>query len=88
MKGVEVTDQKQIARHYLKSKTGFIVDLIAVIPLEFLSYAISDDFLQTRVYLLLHLIHLIRTFRVIIILHPDNWKIPKWYIYYINKIDN
>jgi len=79
-KGIEITNQKLIALHYLKSKTGFVVDLIAIIPFEVLSYTIPDEFYQERVYLILLLIHLVRVFRVVLMLHPDNWKVPKWYL--------
>jgi len=76
---VEVTDQKLIALHYLKSKSGFIVDFIAMTPFEIFSFAISDDFYRERIFSILLLIHLVRAFKVILILHPDHWKLSKWY---------
>ena len=78
--GIEVKDISSTARHYLKSKSGFSPDLIALIPFEVLSFAISDKFYQERVYLILQLIHLVRMFRIVLMLHPDYWKIPRWYV--------
>jgi len=75
--GIEVKDLKSIVQRYLKSKSGFVVDLIALIPFEVLSYAISDDFYQERIYLILQLIHLVRMFRIVLMLRPDHWKIPR-----------
>ena len=77
--GIEVKDLSSIVCHYLKSKSGFVVDLIALIPLEVLSFTIPDQFYQERVYLILQLIHLVRMFRVVLILNPEYWKIPRWY---------
>lgn len=76
--GIEVNDLSSIVRHYLKSKSGFVVDLIALIPFEVLSYAIPDEFYQERVYLILQLIHLVRMFRIVLMLRPDHWKFPRW----------
>ena len=77
---MEVKDLSSIVRHYLKSKTGFVIDLIALIPFEVLSYAIQNEFYQERVYLILQLIHLVRMFRIVLMLHPDYWKIPGRYV--------
>ena len=77
--GIEVKDLSSIVRHYLKSKSGFAVDLIAVIPFEVLGLTIPDEFYQERVYLILQLIHLVRMFRIVLILNPEYWKIPRWY---------
>ena len=77
--GIEVKELSRIVCHYLKSKSGFVVDLIALIPLEVLSFTIPDEFYQERVYLILQLIHLVRMFRVVLILNPEYWKIPRWY---------
>ena len=76
--GIEVKDLSSIVRHYLKSKSGFAVDLIAIIPFEVLSFTIPDEFYQERVYLILQLIHLVRMFRIVLILSPEYWKIPRW----------
>ena len=78
--GIEVLDFSRTARHYLKSKSGFVIDLIALLPLEVLSFAITDEFLQERVYLILQLIHLVRVFRIILMLRPEFWNIPRWYV--------
>lgn len=78
--GIEVIDVSRTARHYLKSKSGFVIDLVALIPFEVLSYVVTDDFLQERVYLKLQLIHLVRVFRIILMLRPEYWNIPRWYV--------
>ena len=58
------------------------MDFISVVPLEYASYAISDDFVKGRVNSFLLLLHLVRTYRVILfLLNPNEWKIPKWYAY-------
>ena len=78
--GIEVMDASRTTQHYLKSKSGFVVDLIALIPFEVLSFAVADEFLQERVYLMLQLIHLVRVFRIVLMLRPEYWTIPKWYV--------
>ena len=78
--GIEVKEVSRTAQHYLKSKSGFVVDLIALIPFEVLSFAVADDFYRERVYLILQLIHLVRMFRIILMLRPDYWNIPRWYV--------
>ena len=80
--GVVVKDLSHIVPRYLKSKSGFVVDLIALIPFEVLSFTIQDKFYQERVYLILQLIHLVRMFRIVLILSPEYWKIPRWYVCY------
>ena len=83
---IEVKDLSSIVRHYLKSKSGFVVDLIAVIPFEVLSFTIQDEFYQERVYLILQLIHLVRAFRIALMLRPEYWKIPRRYVLLIGSL--
>ena len=78
--GIEVKELSNIVRHYLKSKSGFAVDLIALIPFEVLSFTIPDKFYQERVYLILQLIHLVRMFRIILMFRPEYWRIPRRYV--------
>ena len=78
--GIEVKDLQSIVKHYIKLKSGFAVDLISLIPFEVLSFTIQDEFYQERIYLILQLIHLVRMFRIVLMLRPDYWKIPRWYI--------
>ena len=78
--GIEVKDLQSIVKHYIKLKSGFVVDLISLVPFEVLSFTIQDEFYQERIYLILQLIHLVRMFRIVLMLRPDYWKIPRWYI--------
>ena len=70
--GTEVTDLKEIAKQYLKSR--FWVDILASFPLDFISYAFSnkDSSFSLQLISLLKLVRVLRLSRLITYLNLKN----------------
>ena len=62
--GRTVTEFKQVALHYLKQPTGFLLDALASFPFEILALPIPNPKLRIGILLYLRLTHVLRLDRV------------------------
>ena len=80
-KGLEVTDEKKIADHYLRRL--FAVDLLACLPLDALLLAFGDlQVGNTSLVLILRLLRMLRILRLYVILRrweQQNWINPGYF---------
>lgn len=59
-----VTNFQSIAVHYLKDKSGFLLDLLALLPYEIIGLPIPDPQIREATVLYLRLPHIIRVVRI------------------------
>ena len=63
-KGRIVSDFKSVALHYLKTPSGFSLDIIAALPYEIIALPIPTQSTRQAVLLYIRIFHVIRVIRI------------------------